>query len=251
MPAISPSDKHVSELIAKSRPFAKILAHFARIHPLDPLSPDECSVLRNNTLIHEGFLFNGFIPAYLGWLRGLDSQTILESFQQYASQVKILAYHFPRRRWVSKNPVHCLHLDSLLRVFPSACIVRTLRDPAESIPSAASLFAVAHSYSSRTIRTREIGRLMLDWAQRASDCYIGVRACTPAGRFFDVEYPRLVKDPIGAVRVLYEHFGLDFHPAYEAAMKRWLGQNAQHKHGKHLYSLEEFGLSEADICPLR
>ena len=116
MPAISPSDKRVWELIAKSRPFAKMLSHFARIHRFDPLSPDECSALRNNTLIHEGFLFNGFIPAYIGWLRGLDSQTILENFQQYRSQVQILAYHFPRRRWVSKNPVHCLHLDSLLSV---------------------------------------------------------------------------------------------------------------------------------------
>jgi hypothetical protein len=251
MPAISPSDKRVWEIIAKARPFHWLLSHFARIHHFDPLSPDECSALRNNTLVHEGFLFNGFIPTYVQWLRGLDSQAILESYQQYRSQVQILAYHFPRRRWVSKSPLHCLHLDSLLSVFPSARIVRTLRDPAEAIPSVASLFAVAHSYFSRVTRPRELGRLMLEWYQQASDSYARVRACVPADQFIDVEYSDLVGDPIGAVRAVYEKFGLDFHPAYEAAMKRWLVQDAPQKHGKHHYSLEDFGLSEADISGLR
>jgi len=251
MPAISPSDKRARELMAKARPFAWLLAHFARIHHFDPLSPDECSALRNNTLLHEGFLFNGFIPTYMQWLRGVDSQTVLENFQQYRSQVQILAYHFPRRRWVSKNPVHCLHLDSLLSVFPSARIVRTLRDPARAIPSAASLFAVAHSYFSRATRPRELGRLMLDWFQHASDSYARARACAPADQFIDVEYSDLVRDPIAAVRMVYEKFGLDVHPAYEAAMKRWLVQNAPHEQAKHHYSLEEFGLSGAEISRLR
>ncbi|MGA2258139.1 MAG: hypothetical protein ABSG53_26025, partial [Thermoguttaceae bacterium] len=67
----------------------------------------------------------------------------------------------------------------------------------------------------------------------------------------DVEYTGLVRDPIRAVRAIYEKFGLDFHPAHEAAMKRWLIENAPQKHGKHQYSLEEFGLLEADISRLR
>ena len=47
--------------------------------------------------MHEGFLFNGYIPSYMRWLRGLDAGTILESYRQYRCQVQILAYHFPRR----------------------------------------------------------------------------------------------------------------------------------------------------------
>ena len=152
---------------------------------------------------------------------------------------------------MSKNPLHCLHLDSLLTVFPSARIVRTLRDPAEAIPSAASLFAVAHAYTSRVTRPRELGRLILDWFQQASDSYARARACAPADQFLDVEYSDLVSDPIAAVRTIYEKFGLDFHPAYGAAMKRWLLENAPQKHGKHHYSLEDFGLSETEISRLR
>ncbi len=251
MPAISPSDKRVGEMIAMTRPFSWLLAYFARIHHFDPLSPEECSALRNNSLAHEGFLICGFIPTYLRWLAGLNAETMLEIYQQYKSQVQILAYHFPRRRWVSKNPIHCLHLESLLSVFPSARIVRTVRDPAEAIPSAASLFTVAHAYTSRATRPREIGRIMLDWFQRASDSYAGARACTPAEQFIDVEYTELVRDPIRAVGAIYEKLGLDLHPAHEAAMKRWLIENAPQKHGKHHYSLEEFGLSAGDISRLR
>jgi hypothetical protein len=251
MPAISPSEKRVAELMAKARPFAWLLSHFAQIHQFDPLSPDECSALRNNTLVHEGFLFNGFIPAYLQWLRALDAQAILESYRQYKSQVQILAYHFPGRRWVSKSPIHCLHLDRLLSVFPSARIVRTLRNPAEAIPSAASLFAVGHAYFSRVNRPRELGRMMLDWYQQASDSYARARACVPGDQFVDVEYSGLVRDPIAAVRAIYGKFGLELHPAHEAAMKRWLVDSVPQKHGKHHYSLEEFGLSEADIRHFR
>jgi hypothetical protein len=249
-PAISPADMRVWEMIAKARPFAWLLKHFAQIHEFDPLSPDECSALRNNTLLHEGFLFNGYIPGYLRWLAGRDAQTILASFQEYRSQVQILAYHFPRRRWVSKNPIHCMHLESLFSVFPSARIVRTLRDPAEAIPSLASLLTVAHAYSSRVVRPHELGRLMCDWFQQASDSCARARGHLPADQFIEVEYSDLVRSPVAAVRVIYEKLGIEFLPAYEAAMKRWMAGNPPQKHGRHHYSLDDFGLSAADISRL-
>ena len=246
----APSEKHVGEMMAMTRPFGWLLSQFARIHHFDPLSPEECSALRNNSFAHEGFVISGFIPSYLRWLAGLNTETMLDCFKHYRSQVQILAYHFPRRRWLS-NPIHCMHLESLLGVFPSARIVRTLRDPAEAIPSAASLFTVAHSYGSPVTRPHEIGRLLLDWYQRASDSYARALASTPAEQFLDVEYTELVRNPIGTVRGVYEKFGLDLHPAHEAAMKRWLIETAPQKHGKHHYSLDNFGLTAADIVGLR
>src|SRR5208337_3146368 len=86
MPAVSPADKRVWETIAMMRPFTWLLGYFARIHHFDPLSPEECAALRNNTLLHEGFLICGFIPSYLRWLTSLDAKTKLENYQQYKSQ---------------------------------------------------------------------------------------------------------------------------------------------------------------------
>ena len=154
MPAISPSDKRVGEVIAITRPFAWLLSHFARIHHFDPLSPDECSALRNNTLIHEGFLVNGFIPSYLRWLGGLDSQAILESYQYLQESgadprlpfsQAVLGEQEPSSLPAPGQPAHCLSLGRRL------CAPA---HPAEAIPSAASLFAVAHAYTSRVTRPR-------------------------------------------------------------------------------------------------
>ena len=53
--------------------------------------------------------------------------------------------------------------------------------------------------------------------------------------------------PIEVVRRIYQRFGLDYHPAHEAAIRRFMAQNPQHKHGKHGYSLEQWGLTESDL----
>src|SRR3546814_12587809 len=42
-------------------------------------------------------------------------------------------------------------------------------------------------------------------------------------------------------------FGWDFTPATEAGVLGWLAENPAGKHGKHKYSLEEFGLNEQAV----
>jgi len=52
-----------------------------------------------------------------------------------------------------------------------------------------------------------------------------------------------LRDPIGVMQKLYAHFNEPFTSETEARMKRQLARNPQGKHGKHVYSLQEFGLS--------
>ena len=49
------------------------------------------------------------------------------------------------------------------------------------------------------------------------------------------------------VKKIYTKFNLNLTPEAEESMKRYLGNNKQHKHGKHKYGLEDFGLTENDI----
>ena len=247
----APSEKRVGEMMAMTRPFGWLLSQFARIHHFDPLSPEECSALRNNSFAHEGFVISGFIPSYLRWLAGLDAETMLDCFKHYRSQVQILAYHFPRRRWLSRTRfTACIwRVSSAFFPRPASSAPFAIR-PRQSLPRRVSS-RFAHSYGSRVTPPHEIGRLLLDWYQRASDSYARALASTPAEQFLDVEYTELVRNPIGTVRGVYEKFGLDLHPAHEAAMERWLIETAPQKHGKHHYSLDNFGLTAADIVGLR
>ena len=63
----------------------------------------------------------------------------------------------------------------------------------------------------------------------------------------DIHYEELVRQPIEAVRSIYDHFGLELDAEAEAAMRRKLSHSPQAKWGVHHYSLEEFGIDEARL----
>jgi len=74
-----------------------------------------------------------------------------------------------------------------------------------------------------------------------------VRATAAEGQILDIQYADLVADPIATVQHIYAHHGYEFTEPFEAAMRQWLAANRQHKHGAHRYTLEEYGLSEAQV----
>jgi hypothetical protein len=62
------------------------------------------------------------------------------------------------------------------------------------------------------------------------------------GRFYDVHYRDLMADPARAVAGICEHFGLPFGDDSDAAIRRWIDDHPQTKHGTHRYTAEQFGL---------
>ena len=56
-----------------------------------------------------------------------------------------------------------------------------------------------------------------------------------------------MRDPIGSVRGIYDHFGEALTPEAEAGMVAYMADNPQGKHGKHSYSLEEYGLTREGV----
>lgn len=65
--------------------------------------------------------------------------------------------------------------------------------------------------------------------------------------FHNLEYKKLVKDPIQSVRQIYDQYGFTFTPEVEERMRNYLKENFQHKDGVHTYSLEEWNLTAKDI----
>ena len=54
------------------------------------------------------------------------------------------------------------------------------------------------------------------------------------------------------MRRIYDHFQIPWSQATEDAMRQWLDNNPQRKHGKHNYSLSDFGLTPDQViagCP--
>ena len=67
--------------------------------------------------------------------------------------------------------------------------------------------------------------------------------------FVDVSYYDLVEDPLPAVERIYEAAGITLTPDARQAMEASRKVEKQHRYGTHRYSLEDFGMTEADVEP--
>ena len=112
------------------------------------------------------------------------------------------------------------------------------------LPSLCSLCEILRSAASDAIDKPAIGA---HWHARLKAIYEkarDVRATAAEGQILDIQYADLVADPIATVQAIYDHHGYDFTEAFEVAMRQWLDENRQHKHGAHRYTLEEYGVNE-------
>ena len=124
----------------------------------------------------------------------------------------------------------------------------THRDPLEVIPSLCSLCKLDREIFTDRPDKKAIGG---HWFPRLRDAVSGAmetRGADPdSGRYLDIDYRQLVADPITTVREIYQRHGYPLSPEFEVGMRECLVQNRQHKHGKHLYSLAEYGLDEDQV----
>ncbi|PPS43144.1 sulfotransferase [Chroococcidiopsis sp. TS-821] len=213
----------------------------ATVHNLNPHGPEECNPLFEHEFASLIFEIRANVKSYATWMETYD---MLKAYQFYRQQLQLLAWHYPpESHWVFKAPAHIFYLDTLMKVFPDACIVQTHRDPLKVLPSVCSLTAIVRSIYSDRIEPKTLGNYWSDRIAKALKREMQVRDSETSSRFYDVHYHHLVQDPIGTVRQIYAYFGYDFHPQMAENIKTWLAQNPQHKHGVHRYSLEQFGLA--------
>jgi len=203
----------------------------------------------NNLFVH-GFLAGIFgfqfdVPAYVEWMRPLD---LTDAYRYMRRQLQLLSWKHRGSHWVLKAPTHMYGLDALLRVFPDASVVVTHRDPLKVVPSVSSLAAGFRGILTDRVDRRRLGDEFTQVLAAGTERMIDSRAAAAdPSRFFDVHYADLVADPISTCRDIYAHFGYEFTPEFEAAARRHLAENPQHKHGVHRYCLDDFGLDPAAV----
>jgi len=224
-----------------ARTILRLLPDIASKHEFDVQAPDECTSLFEKAFsAHVTGVFY-HVPSYQAWIRQRDLTT---AYQYYKRQVQLLCYHFPGRTWISKNPDHLLGLDAMLKVFPDASIIYLHRDLTEVF---GSICSIQHSLLSMWRETpfteAEMGEIVLNMMAPTVDRAMEARKRTDPSRYFDLQYSDLVVDPLGTVERIYDYFGYALSTTSQQQMNQWLAQNQQHKHGKHHYDLEKFGLT--------
>jgi hypothetical protein len=220
--------------------FHRLNPDIKRIHPLGARLPEECLIITSHSFYSFQFQTMYHVPSYEAWLEAQDLRTCYAWHRRFLQQLQ-------RRsptRWVLKAPAHLFGIEALFAAYPDAGVIFTHRDPLEVAGSLASLTAVLRSTFSDGVNRAAVGPEMSGrWcdatqrALRARDAGVA-----PAERFYDVRYADLMRDPIGTVRGIYEHFELPFRPGLEDVLRRYLAEHRKDKHGRHEYTLAEFGL---------
>jgi hypothetical protein len=88
----------------------------------------------------------------------------------------------------------------------------------------------------------ELGHAVLDHLATAITRGMRTRDASDPARFLDVDYRRFLADPMATVERIYAHFALPLDGGVADAMRAHVAANPQSKHGRHDYSLAEYGL---------
>lgn len=217
-------------------------------HPMDAHAPDEEIMLVEHAFTSwnpEAFCR---VPGYAAWLERADPTP---GYRYLLRLLRFLQWQKRRRgetgtRWVLKAPYHLGSLDVLCDLLPDARIAMTHRDPAQTVPSLASLVRTLRVLGSDAVDPLEIGaHWSRKWA-RALERAVAARGSREE-RFLDVYYDELVTDPMRQVRRIYAHAGLELSAEAEARMREWAVENERDRRPVHAYTLAEFGYTEQGL----
>lgn len=217
-----------------------LMPEFEKFHLIGARYPQECIAITDHSFMSYVFETMYQVSSYRIWHDDQDKRPAYEFHRLFLQH---LQWRCPGTHWVLKAPSHLMALEALLTVYPDADIVITHRDPLKVLPSCASLSKVLRQpFTNRLDRDALRSDVNLRW-EGGARLAMQLREENQAlrGRFHDVLYPDLKKDPMAIVRRIYQYFDRELTPDAEAAMQRFVAENPKNKNGEHRYSLEEFG----------
>jgi hypothetical protein len=131
---------------------------------------------------------------------------------------------------ILKSPPHTGRIKLLLEMFPNARFIHIHRDPYAVFQSFVHTYATGLPFG-RLQRTDQV-----DWTERLIrqyrelyDAFFEERGLIPAGRFHEMGYEQLERDPVGEMRKLYEALGLPAFEHVEAALRTYLRAQADYQ----------------------
>jgi len=219
--------------------------NFDATHLMDVTGPDECAHIMSMAFTQAGFQNYVKVPSYFDWL--LAEGDFQAAYLLHKTVLQLLQFRAPRRRWVLKYPNHMLAVADIRAVYPDAICVATHRDPATTL---ASLCALTEQYRAARYDANDrhaLGSEMLHFVTAHIDRFMAFRDSADGGDIVDVDYYRLVADPVTTVAELYERIGLTMPRTIRARLAVWTEANPKGKRGPHEYLLADYGLDSAAI----
>ncbi len=216
------------------------------IHPTGPFEPEEELGLLAASMWGMKHEAQWHVPGYGRWS---ERQDATPAYRHMADLLRLVGWSqqvSSIRPWILKTPQHMLDLRALLEVFPDARLIFTHRDPVRIVGSASSLAWNQTIIYSDHADAERIGREWLHKTNLQVERMRAARQSIPEDRMIDIQYDDMERDWQGTMGRVYRFLGLDLEPALPA-MERYLDRAAALKRHPHRYSLQDFGLSDAEV----
>ncbi len=236
-------DRRVAEVQGQLDSFERLAPEFHARHPIDALSPQECTEITAHVFRSLRFDTTYDIPGYRAWI---DADGHLPAYAFHRRFLRHLQHMGGQAgtRWVLKSPDHVFALPDLRAAYPDAGLVFVHRDPLEVVTSNAHLTSILRAPFSRSQDRLAIGRQESARWQWGTRLMMEADSAAP-GRVLHVHYRDLTADPVSAVRRLYAHFGLELPAEAAAAIAARIAEKPRGGYGLPTARPEEYGLDPA------
>lgn len=149
------------------------------------------------------------------------------------------------KRWALKGSDHMLWMGELAAQYPEAKLIWTHRDLAQQLASLASVQSILLGLRGQPVseaERRAQGRRAIELQHASLAKAMRAREAAGDQRFLDVSYHDVMHDQVAAVERIYDWAGLTMSGRHADAIRAWLADHHQTKHGAHRHSPGEFGM---------
>lgn len=216
---------------------------FRHVHAVGAELPQECVGLMTPTFMSDQFDTMYYVPSYRAWF---FRQDLLPAYEYHRRFIQHLQFRQSARRWILKAPTHMFALPTLLSAYPDALFVQTHRAPLDAMASVSSLITILRRVFSDAVDPLVVCREAIQYWSETLDRFLHERDRLADYRICDVNYIEVCRDPIAAVRRIYEHFGWLLSAEAAQRMRLVLASLPQDQYGRHRYNLSQFGLDPAE-----
>jgi Sulfotransferase family len=217
-------------------------------HPMRTHEPDEDVFVQLMSFRVPMFGWFFRAPSYVKWLADQDQMPAYEDLRRVLQCVQRQDGGRRGRPWALKAPAHLGRIDLLLRAFPGATVVHCHRDVHETVPSTCRLIELLRiSRGAEHVDPHELAVFLTQFIANEWANNITQRAGLDPTQIVDVRYED-IRDDIGAVlTAIHDNRKAPIESQTLADVRSWEDRNPQHRFGKHIYSKDHYGLTDASI----
>ncbi len=217
---------------------------FKLIHSIQYNSLEEEVVLMEHSFMSSIIEAALVAPNYARWLEEQDNTLAYNDLKMW---LQFLLWKKPANPYLLlKSPHHMEFMNEFNTVFPHTKIVHMHRDPVNTMASFCSMIYYGKKIFVPECDPIEIGSHWLRKNKRLVANSMAYKKHHPE-QFIDIAYRDLVASPTAVTRRIYEDLNIPWTKTHEIQVVNFTQQHYKNKFGKHLYQLEDYGLSTANI----